>query len=161
MAREESYKNWIAQIQKPDNGLDRVMNCASLINHMHRCIFEEFHDREIRQATYNIMVILREFGEATSLKDIAAKNPVSIGDLSRLCDRLVAGGYIERVSSRRQGVRTVVRLTDKGNEHLARFNEYRVDLLQRIFGKSNEELNQVAEMLEKLLLDADLSICPT
>ena len=160
MNKPESYKNWIAQIQKPGNGLDRVVNCAALINHMQRCIFEEFHDREIRQATYNIMVILREFGEATSLKDIAEKNPVSIGDLSRLCDRLVEGGYIERVSSRRQGVRTVVRLTEKGEKHLNEFNAYRVDLLHKIFGRSEEEFTEIAKVLENLILEADLSICP-
>ncbi len=156
----ENYKTWVERVHKAGNGLDRVMNCASLINHMHSRIFSAFHDREIRQATYNVLVILKEFGEATSLKDIAEKNPVAIGDLSRLCDRLVDGGYIERASDRKQGVRTVIHLTAKGEEHLAAFDEFRRALLLKVFGKDEAELNRVADTMEELILSSDLRLVP-
>jgi DNA-binding MarR family transcriptional regulator len=86
--------------------------------------------------------------EQVNLTDLGVALELSPSSTSRLCDRLVAGGLIERRTSPRTRREVVVRLSERGTRLLAVYDGHRLDELLAVMDRFGPQRRQ--EVLEAL-----------
>lgn len=80
------------------------------------------------------LTVLSRLAEA-NLADLGAALGLSPSSTSRLCDRLVARGMVERRASPRTRREVVVRLTERGTTVLADYDRHRVADLRTVLDR--------------------------
>ena len=106
----------------------------------------------ITRPQMNVLRILRGAGEAGhSRRSIAARMVEHAPDVTRLLDRLVAVGYVERTRSPHDRRESIARITPRGSAFLAELDP-EVSMAERQVGDrlSEEEWNQMASLCQKL-----------
>lgn len=112
---------------------------------------EVFKNYRITSQQYNVLRILRGgYPNAMNPNQIKSvmidKNP----DLTRLCDRLVNMGYIDRCIDDSNKRKMNIRINDQGLEILEKIDPIMDGLQNNTFGLSEEESLQLSELLDKL-----------
>ena len=125
-----------------------IMFTYSWISDRFREIFKDF---QLTAQQYNVLRILRgAYPDAMNPNQIKTvmidKNP----DLTRLCDRLVVLGYIERCVNSDNKRKMNIKIVEKGLEILEKIDPLMIELEQSIFGLDETESYQLSELLDKL-----------
>ena len=112
---------------------------------------EVFKNHQLTAQQYNVLRILRGgFPEAMNPNQIKAvmidKNP----DLTRLCDRLLGLGYIERCIHDTNKRKINIRINEKGLDILTQIVPVMDALQTNSFGLSEAEAAQLSDLLDKL-----------
>lgn len=112
---------------------------------------EVFKNYRITSQQYNVLRILRGgYPNAMNPNQIKSvmidKNP----DLTRLCDRLVNMGYIDRCIDDSNKRKMNIRINDQGLEILEKIDPIMDELQNNTFGLSEEESLKLSELLDKL-----------
>ena len=107
-------------------------------------------DKELSQARFNILLILKYYGnDGLCQKDILARMVSTKGNLSIHIKNLVAQGYVCKNRSESDRRQDTVRLTAEGERVLKRVEpEYmrHIDMLTR--GQSAADAGKLTELLE-------------
>jgi DNA-binding MarR family transcriptional regulator len=113
-----------------------------------RVVFKNF---KLTAQQYNVLRILRGgYPEAMNPNEIKAvmidKNP----DLTRLCDRLVVLGYIDRCINDENKRKMNIRINDKGLEILNDIDPLMNAVQSEMHGLTDLEASQLSDLLDKL-----------
>jgi len=127
------------------------VNLIYTFNCLNDQVNQAFKDFDITQQQYNVLRILRgrfpEPASCASVKEVMLdKNP----DLTRLCDRLVSKGLIERdlnADNRRQ---VVLKITNPGLELLKEIDPVMKKYNKSLNNLSEKEAEKLSELLDKL-----------
>lgn len=102
---------------------------------------------------FNVMRILRgKHPEALCVKNIGSRMIEKSSNVPRIIDRMILKGYAIRTQSPEDRRETLVSLTEKGIEQLAKASEAMTKLSGEIVGLDNEQAAQLHELLEVLRL---------
>lgn len=108
------------------------------------------HDISWQQ--FNIMRILRgQKGCPLTLKSVSERMIDPMSNTSRLVDKLVSKGYVERKTDTCDRRQIAISLTNAGLNHLAEASTTVDQLAHDLFGSvCDEELNQLNGLLDKI-----------
>ena len=114
-------------------------------------ITEVFKRYDITHQQYNVLRILRgkhpETACCSSVKEVMMdKNP----DLTRLCDRLISKGFIERELNEENRRQVVLKITGEGLSLLNRVDPELKSQSEILNNLSNEESEHLSALLDKL-----------
>ncbi len=128
--------------------LVNVMFTNAWISDRFRVVFK---DHQLTSQQYNVLRILRGgFPEAMNPNQIKSvmidKNP----DLTRLCDRLLAMGYIERCINDENKRKMNIRINEKGLEILEHIDPVMREVQSKMTGLTEAESAQLSDLLDKL-----------
>lgn len=77
----------------------------------------DFQNSAITQAEYDVLLTVTRCQDATArLRDVTANMLISQPSVSRLVDRMVVRGYIEKLPDPEDGRGSLLRATDQGKE---------------------------------------------
>ncbi len=110
-----------------------------------------FKDYQLTAQQYNVLRILRGgYPEAMNPNEIKRvmidKNP----DLTRLCDRLLERGYIDRCVNDTNKRKMNIRINDKGLEILEKIDPLMDAVQSQKYGLSEEEALLLSDLLDKM-----------
>lgn len=128
--------------------LVNLMFTNSWISDRFRVVFKNY---QLTSQQYNVLRILRGgYPEAMNPNQIKAvmidKNP----DLTRLCDRLLAMGYIERCVNDANKRKMNIRINEKGLEILEQINPAVSKVQSEISGLTEAEAAKLSNLLDKV-----------
>ncbi|MFT3797284.1 MarR family winged helix-turn-helix transcriptional regulator [Microbacterium sp.] len=112
----------------------------------------DFADGELSQAEYDVLLtVTRGDDHAARLRDVTANMLISQPSVSRLVDRMVAGGLLSKCPDPLDGRGAVVRATPEG---LAAFRRVATaharSIAERMAVLTDDELAQLQELAAKL-----------
>lgn len=110
-----------------------------------------FQQKDLTVQQYNVLRILRgkypEYVNPGFIKSVMVdKNP----DLTRLCDRLEKQGWISRENCPVNRRKVNIAITESGLELLSTLDEPEKDFFRKFKNISNEELEKLSELLDKV-----------
>lgn len=116
-----------------------------------------FKEAGISAPKYNVLRILRGVGDnGLPSLDIAPRMITRVPDVTRIVDRLIAQGYVQRHQVREDRRVKMVRITPKGQELLARLDGPITALHHKQLSHlSSEELTELSRLLEKARSSGD------
>ncbi len=128
--------------------LVNVMFTNSWISDRFRVVFKNY---QLTSQQYNVLRILRGgYPEAMNPNQIKAvmidKNP----DLTRLCDRLLSMGYIDRCVNDENKRKMNIRINEKGLEILDEIDPAVSKLQSEISGLTEAEAAKLSDLLDKV-----------
>jgi DNA-binding MarR family transcriptional regulator len=137
---------------------EAYLNLIRTADHLRRQVAELLKPYELTPAQYNVLRILRgalaegeERDRARTCGDICARLVTFEPDLTRLLDRLVRQGLVERERDDRDRRVVRSRITAKGLELLARLDGPVVDANRQILGRLGQDrLLQLIDLLEDI-----------
>ncbi len=112
---------------------------------------KQFFDKgDITSQQYNILRILRGAGKPLSTLQIRERMLDKMSDTSRIVDRLVVKGLVQKVICKTDRRLVDVMITDKGKKLLERLDT-RQDEIDGILGHlSEKDANILSELLDKI-----------
>lgn len=110
-----------------------------------------FREHGLTSPQYNILRILRGHkGQGLPSLTIASQMVACVPDITRLIDRLVKAGYVERERSTEDRRVVHVRITNSGKKLLAKLDQPVRDNVQASVGHmTKKELNELIRLLAK------------
>jgi DNA-binding MarR family transcriptional regulator len=131
---------------------EALLNLILASNHVRGRMDEVFAGAGLTQAQYNVLRILNgAFPEGYARGEIARRVLDRAPDLTRMIDRLVRRGLVQRGRSGDDGRQSIARITDKGRELLAgmhgRVRTVQRELAKRINARDAAELSRLCEKL--------------
>ena len=123
-----------------------------------RGLSAEFPTELMSLNEYDVLFnISRAPGRRLRLKDLNRHVLISQPSVSRLIDRLVARGFVEKTDDPMDGRGTIVQLTPKGFEEFRRAAMHHVQTIgERVGGAlSDDELRELAALCDRLRLAQD------
>jgi MarR family transcriptional regulator, 2-MHQ and catechol-resistance regulon repressor len=125
-----------------------VMFTEVWINNRLRAVFKNY---KITPQQYNVLRILRgaypEFMNPKAIKDVMIdKNP----DLTRLCDRLLSMGLIDRCINTENKRMMDIQINQKGLEMLEKMEPPIKNIENNLIGLTEEEAETLSQLLDKL-----------
>ena len=100
---------------------------------------------------YNVMRILKgKHPEQMCVKDIGGRMIEKSSNVPRIIDRLALKKLVKRTTSKEDKRETLISLTDKGLEYLETSNKMLDETTEGIIGITEQEAEQLNELLEKL-----------
>ncbi|MDP6525020.1 MAG: MarR family transcriptional regulator [Kiritimatiellia bacterium] len=148
-------------IEAGEHAILEIIKTAELFTRVgNACVF----DRELSQARFNILIILKYEGDGgMSQKEILERMISTKGNLSIHIRNLEEGGYIKRQASKEDMRHDVITLTGKGERALKGIEpEYERHIRAVAGDLSDDKAGHLTEMLKDLqekcreLLSADL-----
>jgi DNA-binding MarR family transcriptional regulator len=134
---------------------EALLNLILASNHTRGRMDEVFAGAGLTQAQYNVLRILNgAYPEGYARGEIARRVLDRAPDLTRMLDRLVRRGLVQRSRSGTDGRQSIARITGKGRELLAGMHA-RVKSVQRELAKriSAREAAELSRLCEKLYAD--------
>jgi DNA-binding MarR family transcriptional regulator len=112
-----------------------------------------FKDAGLSEPQYNVLRILRGAGPGGAglpCLEIASRMITRVPDITRLVDRLEAAGLVERARTSEDRRVVLVKITAKGLEAIAPFDERLVEIHRRQMGHmTHKELDELSRLLVK------------
>jgi DNA-binding MarR family transcriptional regulator len=110
-----------------------------------------FKEHGITEEQFNVMRILKgKHPEQMCVRDIASRMLEKNSNVPRIIDRLVAKKMVKRENSTEDKRETLISLTAKGMEQLDKVSKQVETKSNDIINLSDEEANQLHNLLEKL-----------
>lgn len=127
--------------------LVNILFTSNWVNYQFRELFKNY---DLTQQQYNVLRILRgrypNSANPSEIKDVMLdKNP----DLTRLCDRMCAGGWISREIDENNRRKMNIKITAKGLKLLERIDPEIVSFEASHQGLTDEEYEQLSDLLDK------------
>jgi DNA-binding MarR family transcriptional regulator len=136
---------------------EALLNLILASNHARGRMDEVFDGAGLTQAQYNVLRILNgAFPEGYPRGEIARRVLDRAPDLTRMLDRLVRRGLVQRSRSGKDGRQSIARITAKGRELLSSMHA-RVRSMQREFAKrlTVREATELSRLCEKIYADEE------
>lgn len=149
---------WYAPLVASARLSDQEMRAWQALLHAHHQVVREL-DGELREkhdlsmASYDVLLrLVRAPGRALRMTDLAERVMLSPSGLTRLIDRLVAKGLVERRTDREDGRVALARLTETGRKELrAAARTHLRGIREHYTGRlSDRQLRDVADGLEAI-----------
>jgi DNA-binding MarR family transcriptional regulator len=131
---------------------EAILNVMVAGNHLRGLLDEVFAGAGLTQTQYNILRILNgAYPQGYSRGEIARRALDRAPDLTRLIDRLVRRGLVQRTRSTEDARQSIARITPKGRQLVAALHD-RVASAQRAVGTkiTAREARDLSRLLEKL-----------
>lgn len=126
------------------------LNLAKTADYLQGDFARLFKTRGISQAQYNVLRILRGAGTELPCLEVAGRMISHLPDITRLVDRLEAGGLVERCRTQEDRRLVLVKITERGRQLLAELDEPTLDLHRRQLGHlSADEKAELNRLLVK------------
>jgi DNA-binding MarR family transcriptional regulator len=131
---------------------EALLNVFVAANHLRGLLDEVFEGAGLTQAQYNVLRILNgAFPEGYARGEIARRALDRAPDLTRMVDRLVRVGLVQRLRSTDDQRQSIARITPKGRKLVASLHG-RVRAMQkgterRLTAKEAQELSRLCEKL--------------
>ena len=115
-------------------------------------ISEDFHEDTLSQAEYDVLLTVTRAEEMTArLRDVTANMLISQPSVSRLVDRMVTRGLIEKCPDPEDGRGALIRATDDGARAFrAVATVHGRSIAQRMSKLDDDELHTLHELTQKL-----------
>lgn len=127
---------------------------------LYRKMEEYFKDYELSPVKFNTLLLLKHLGgpEGLSQNDICHHLIVSPSNITRLIDRLIKDGYVERNSSLQDRRIKLIKITKSGSDILEKlFHGYGEMIQQSVYVLERKEVEQLADLLLKWFSKLDAS----
>jgi MarR family transcriptional regulator, 2-MHQ and catechol-resistance regulon repressor len=126
----------------------QILFTAGYINNKHSKVLRPFL---ISPQQYNILRILRgshpKYLHIQSIKErMLEKTP----NTTRMIDKLLLNGYIERERGESDRRKVLVKITEKGLEIMAKIDIIHIDFLKFTYNLTDPEAITISDLLEKL-----------
>ena len=114
-------------------------------------LHQQFKDLEITHQQYNVMRILRgQYPKPCNLKLVKERILDRMSDASRIVDKLIAKGFVERKECKSDRRNVDLLITKKGLDTLTSL-DYIDESFKELFNNlTNEEVDKLNELLDKL-----------
>lgn len=147
MSLEQKIKQ--AKFKSPEHKL--AVNLLFTSHHINYLLHQNFKDKEITHQQYNVLRILRgQHPNPCNLKLIKERMLDSMSDASRIVDKLLKKGFVQRRESKKDRRNVDLMITDKGLKLLESL-DYIDDSFHDLFKNlSKEEINQLNLLVDKL-----------
>jgi len=131
---------------------EAILNVQRTADQFTRAISEALKPADISPTQYNVLRILRGAGKkGWTCSEIGERMVTRDPDITRLLDRLVGRGLVERDRSNEDRRVVNVRITKKGNKMLSDIEPMLKHLDERLVGRLSEErLKLLIELLEEV-----------
>jgi DNA-binding MarR family transcriptional regulator len=114
-------------------------------------LHQQFKDLEITHQQYNVLRILRgQHPNACNLKLVKDRIIDRMSDASRIVDKLIAKGFVERRECKSDRRNVDLWITQKGLDLLASLDHVDQSFNELFKNLSKEEVNQLNQLLDKL-----------
>lgn len=147
MSLEQKIKQ--AKFKSPEHKL--AVNLLFTSHYINYLLHQNFKDKEITHQQYNVLRILRgQHPNPCNLKLIKERMLDSMSDASRIVDKLLKKGFVQRRESKKDRRNVDLMITDKGLKLLESL-DYIDDSFHDLFKNlSKEEINQLNLLVDKL-----------
>ena len=147
MSLEQKIKQ--AKFKSPEHKL--AVNLLFTSHYINYLLPQNFKDKEITHQQYNVLRILRgQHPNPCNLKLIKERMLDSMSDASRIVDKLLKKGFVQRRESKKDRRNVDLLITDKGLKLLESL-DYIDDSFHDLFKNlSKEEINQLNLLVDKL-----------
>jgi DNA-binding MarR family transcriptional regulator len=147
MSLEQKIKQ--AKFKSPDHKL--AVNLLFTSHQINYLLHQNFKDKEITHQQYNVLRILRgQHPNPCNLKLIKERMLDSMSDASRIVDKLLKKGFVQRRESKKDRRHVDLLITEKGLKLLESL-DYIDDSFHDLFKNlSKEEINQLNLLIDKL-----------
>ena len=127
----------------------RLLTCTTLIeNEVRSRLRDQF---EVTLPRFDLMAQLQRMPEGMTLGELSRRMMVSNGNLTGLVERLVASGYVERVTNPEDRRAAFVRLTPAGRRAFAQMAERHGAWIAELFdGVSESDMAQLMRLLGRM-----------
>ncbi len=125
-----------------------ILRTAALLEH---AVAERLKPHGLTATQYNVLRILRGAGqEGLCGNEVRERMLAPVPDTTRLLDRLVEAGLVDRIRDRRDRRFVTARITDSGLEKLAMLDGPVARMHEELMGHMEDaELRRLATLLEK------------
>lgn len=147
MSLEQKIKQ--AKFKSPEHKL--AVNLLFTSHYINYLLHQNFKDKEITHQQYNVLRILRgQHPNPCNLKLIKERMLDSMSDASRIVDKLLKKGFVQRRESKKDRRNVDLLITNKGLKLLESL-DYIDDSFHDLFKNlSKEEINQLNLLVDKL-----------
>lgn len=151
----EILKKRLKQTSFTSSGQEAMLNILVASNHLKSRVESVCLKHGITQTQFNVLRILNgKHPEGYPRREIITRMIDPAPDVTRLIDRLIKEGLVERFASLKDKRLSISRITDKGREVLKKVRPEVVSLHSLVSGKlSNSESRQLSVLLEKIYKD--------
>ena len=148
MKLEEEIKQQKPFKTEHERAVVNILFTASWLQSYSRDFLKQY---EISGQQYNILRILRgQFPKPATINLLKERMLDKMSDASRLIDRLLAKGFVERTLCVNDRRAVDILITKKGTELLKRIEKERDDLDKILEHLSQKDVKQLNELLDKL-----------
>lgn len=127
------------------------MNLVYTYNYISDLMNDSFKEFDITPQQYNVLKILWEKSpDPASCSAVKEGMPDKNPDLTRLCDRLVVKGLIQREMNEENRRQVVLRITDGGMSLLKKMEPVLKRSTKVLHNLSDKEAEKLSELLDKL-----------
>jgi DNA-binding MarR family transcriptional regulator len=145
---------WVAQTSHERLVLDvlrEIRAFTDAIDRMHGALKGDMDMNATDLAAMRMLIIREQRGESVSPHDLARHLRISTASTSKLLDRLVVSGHVQRMPHPRDRRAVVVALTDKSREDFFRHFGERLSTMRGVAERyDEEELGTIARFLADL-----------
>lgn len=145
-----SIENDIRQSRFRNVAVKSIVNILFTANWMEMQVKAFLHSAQITPQQYNILRILRGSQTPLSTLDIRSRMLDRMSDTSRIVDRMVLKGWVEKTIDPVDKRKVAVAISPKGLALLAQQDERNPELDATMNRLSEAELEQLNQLLDKL-----------
>jgi DNA-binding MarR family transcriptional regulator len=125
-----------------------LLYTSHLISHL---LHQQFKELEITHQQYNVLRILRgQHPKACNLKLIKERILDRMSDASRIVDKLIAKGFVERRECKADRRNVDLFITQKGLDMLASLDHVDESFIELFKNLSKEDIKNLNDLLDKL-----------
>lgn len=147
-----SFKNFYIDTVRGRPSAETFNGIVCIYSLLHRRMEEYFKGYELTPVKFNTLLLLKHMGkgEGLSQNELCRHLIVSPSNVTRLIDRLIADGYVQRQASRVDRRINLIRITARGTEILDKlFHGYGEMIQQSVYLLDRSEVEQLAALLLK------------
>lgn len=127
-----------------------IVNLVYTFNWLRDRMQEQMNCHDLTMQQYNILRILRGAGQPLSTLQIRERMLDKMSDTSRIVDRLIVKGLVEKKICSRDKRLVDVMITDKGQELLTELDEHATEIDNLMHHLSDEEAEQLNMLLDTI-----------
>ena len=150
--KNASLKNFYLDTVKGRPSAEAFNGMVCVYSLLYRKMEEYFKDYELTPVKFNTLLLIKHLGgaEGLSQNEICHHLIVSPSNITRLIDRLIDDGYVERNSSLEDRRVKLIKITKSGSDILEKlFHGYGEMIQQSVYVLERKEVEQLAALLLK------------
>lgn len=146
----DPLKNFYLDTVKGRPSAEAFNGMLCVYSFLYRKMEEYFKDYELTPVKFNALLLVKHLGgnEGLSQNDICHHLIVSPSNITRLIDRLIEDGYVERNSSLEDRRVKLIKITKSGSDILEKlFHGYGEMIQQSVYVLERKKVEQLAALL--------------
>jgi DNA-binding MarR family transcriptional regulator len=132
-----------------------AINIIFTANWLNEHIGRVLSNEEITHQQYNILRILRGSDKPLSTLQIRARMLDKMSDTSRIVDRLVVKGFVDKNSCAKDKRLVDITLSKKGHQLVDSLDKFNIQIDELLMGVSEKEAATLNQTLDKLRMQLD------